>query len=382
MRRHAQLAFAASFDFFHKVKIFFYLFFCAQRSKKRFFFLCTCYESSHHIPFFLKAKTGIYHPLLEVVETQLFEGLEVYRLSFASPKKKELKMSQKLAKNLNFLLQKASGSHLTKEARAQTASDFARVLEEKKFQIKSVAQIKIKHLQAYISVLAERNLSARTIANRMSHLRTALRAAGKERMLLEDKAKNSALGVRTGSRIGTKVAMTEEKFHEIKINLAKKSEGFALIAELQRALGLRQQEALRGATVDTLSRWEKELLAGYAKISLGTKGGRERETLVQRQTRALEAVQNALKYAQKNSGYVLRGKDYKSALTSLQYAYRASGMVGEYSSHSLRYAFAQEQYKFYKDSGLTDKAARVEVSKDLGHGSGRDRWIKSVYLRN
>lgn len=74
-------------------------------------------------------------------------------------------------------------------------------------------------------------------------------------------------------------------------------------------------------------------------------------------------------------------KDYKTALNQLKNDYRASGMTGELSSHSLRYAWSQEQYQTYKTEGMSDREARAELSQDLGHGDGRGRYVAMVYLR-
>jgi hypothetical protein len=175
--------------------------------------------------------------------------------------------------------------------------------------------------------------------------------------------------------------MPDDKFAEIKATLSQKGEGFETIAELQRALGLRQQEALRGANVDTLTQWKNQIANGYAKISLGTKGGRNRETIFHSYERAMNAVNAALSIADRNGGYVLPAENYKQALYALNNAYRSAGMKGVYSSHSLRYAWAKEQMGYYRDLGLTEKQARSELSKDLGHGDGRGRYIAMVYLR-
>lgn len=286
-----------------------------------------------------------------------------------------------LRNSVATLANSKGGSHATKEARMRTAADFAATMYQLGYQIRSTAQIRVKHLQAYSQSLIERGLSPRTIANRLSHIRAALSSAGKAAMIKEPAAQNNALGVAGGSRIGTKTAMNESLFSEIKAALAQKGEGFAAIAELQRALGLRQQEALRGANTDTLTQWQQQLADGYARVSLGTKGGRSRETIVHSYARAVLAVKNALSIAVQQGGYVLQADNYKQALNNLNNAYRSAGMKGEFSSHSLRYAWAREQMSHYRALGLSERQARAELSKDLGHGDGRGRYVAMVYLR-
>ncbi len=49
--------------------------------------------------------------------------------------------------------------------------------------------------------------------------------------------------------------------------------------------------------------------------------------------------------------------------------------------HSARYAFAQDQQRGYIAAGFSPREALIAVSHDLGHGDGRGRWVKSVYMR-
>ncbi|MGH8040453.1 MAG: hypothetical protein ACREPN_00220 [Rudaea sp.] len=53
----------------------------------------------------------------------------------------------------------------------------------------------------------------------------------------------------------------------------------------------------------------------------------------------------------------------------------------ELQTHALRYAFAHDQYRRYRAEGFSNREALAALSKDLGHGDGRGRWVKSVYLR-
>jgi hypothetical protein len=49
--------------------------------------------------------------------------------------------------------------------------------------------------------------------------------------------------------------------------------------------------------------------------------------------------------------------------------------------HSLRYAFARERVEAYLQNGIPMAEALARTSMDLGHGDGRGRWVKMVYLR-
>jgi hypothetical protein len=207
-------------------------------------------------------------------------------------------------------------------------------------------------------------------------------SAGKDQMLEQDRLSNAALGAAGGSRIGTKEAMTDAAYAEFHAAVSAKSPAAGLVMELQRALGLRVNEATKGAHKDTLQQWAKQLQQGYAHITKGTKGGRERETLVASYERALTAVSSALTAATaNNSGYVIAGKDGKQAYAHMTNTYRSVGMVGKESSHSLRYAWAQEQRAAYLAQGMSEHQARKELSQDLGHGDGRGRYVAMIYCR-
>ncbi len=57
------------------------------------------------------------------------------------------------------------------------------------------------------------------------------------------------------------------------------------------------------------------------------------------------------------------------------------GLKGENSGHSLRRAFAMDQYKHYLATGCAEKAALSWTSNDLGHGDGRGCWVYNNYLK-
>jgi hypothetical protein len=49
--------------------------------------------------------------------------------------------------------------------------------------------------------------------------------------------------------------------------------------------------------------------------------------------------------------------------------------------HALRYAWAREHMDAYLAEGIPIGEAMARTSMDLGHGDGRGRWVKMVYLR-
>lgn len=273
------------------------------------------------------------------------------------------------------------GSHLTIDARKLTYEDFARAMFQKNYQIETTGQIRTKHLQIYAEVLLTRNLSPRTIDNKLGHLRTALRYAGKGAMLKEPAIINKALRGKGGSRVGSKTAMSNERYEYFKSRVQARNPGAALVMEMQRALGLRINEAVQGACVDQLEAWAIELKSNRVGIQRGAKTGRARVANIAVVERAQAAVDFALIAAKQNGGFVLHAKNGKSAYDQLRNIYFDVGMKGKESSHSLRYAWSREQIQFYMDQGFSERQARKELSKDLGHGDGRARYVAMVYLR-
>ena len=286
-----------------------------------------------------------------------------------------------LQAQLGSLAKKCGGSHLTKAARISTMRSFAAHLKQAfNGNIRDVAQIRTHHIESYATAM-QGEVSARTLANRLSHIRAVMESAGKGSMLEQDRLSNSKLGAAGGSRIGTKVAMPDADYTRFHAAVSAKSAAAGVVMELQRALGLRVNEAIQGANRDTLQQWHKQLQQGYANITRGTKGGRQRETLVSGYQRALNAVSNALAAATANGGYVIAATDGKKAYHHMTNTYRSVGMVGDHASHSLRYAWSQEQEAAYLAQGMSPRYAYKELSQDLGHGDGRGRYVAMVYCR-
>lgn len=69
----------------------------------------------------------------------------------------------------------------------------------------------------------------------------------------------------------------------------------------------------------------------------------------------------------------------RSAMDRYRNVLRRAGMTGEYSPHSMRYAYAENSGQFHEANGLNDKEVLAMISMDLGHGDGRGRYIAQVY---
>ena len=147
----------------------------------------------------------------------------------------------------------------------------------------------------------------------------------------------------------------------------------------------------------SLNEWAEKLSAARDDENLrltviyGTKGDRPRDVFIQpdRRDEALQIVEQAREIVQKNiekSGdafLVVARADAKvqgieGALKKVENAVRHRGFVGSNSQHGIRRDFAQKNYHFYREEGLSDEASKMRTSADLGHG--RTDIISGHYL--
>lgn len=278
------------------------------------------------------------------------------------------------------------GAHLTRQARSATFNTFARTMRELGYGIQAARQIGGKHLQAFAQRRAAQSVSARTRANEMSHLRAVLVQIGKQGLARNPAYSNQALGIGRGSRVGTKQPLSDaaiRAFQERMVRFGRPAIGSIL--ELQRALGLREAEAIRAGQVQTLARWQRELQErGCVRVVEGTKGGRPREVHPADLDRAQTAVQRAQAVLEATGQRYLVARAGGAVTTGLRQAlgvYRNLCHRAGIQSHSARYAFAQECLQAYRNQGYSEHEARAAASQDLGHGDGRGRYIASVYAR-
>jgi hypothetical protein len=301
-------------------------------------------------------------------------------------RRKECAMSKKtgLRADLNRIGYQLGGAHLTQEARRTTFSTFAQAMREKGFGIESAQQIGGKHLQAFVECRLAQGVRSRTMSNEMSHVRAVLVHCGKEGLARNPAYSNKALGIGRGSRIGTKEPLSEAAMRGFQEQMDRRGRsGIGHVLELQRSLGLREAEAIRGGNPETLARWLRELHGGgYVRVIEGTKGGRARDVHPADLARARTAIERAQAILKSSGQRYLVTRADGSATTGLKQAlgiYRNVCHRTGIQSHRARYAFTQERKQAYRNEGLSEREARAATSLDLGHGDGRGRYVASVY---
>ncbi|ELD5821806.1 integrase domain-containing protein, partial [Salmonella enterica] len=249
-------------------------------------------------------------------------------------------------------------------------------------QIRSAAQLKVRHIEQYIESRKNEGISRRTLQNEMSAVRQILNQAGRTKMAdpNHERLSNKALGIDGASRAGTKTAITDERYYEALARIRIKDEGVAAVMQLSRYLGLRNEEAVQ--SVKSLKTWKQAVLSNKecVRVIFGTKGGRTRDTRIVDREKVLSAINNALVHAGNNNGKLIDRPSLKQAMDRyINVMRRDGGLKYENSNHALRYAYAQDAEKYYISKGFSPEEACALTSVDLGHGDGRGDYIKRVY---
>ncbi|WP_288128541.1 integrase domain-containing protein [Thiomonas sp.] len=284
-------------------------------------------------------------------------------------------------------LNEGKKSTRTRAERHAFYADLEAFAKARRFSDLTPANLTRRQLQQYVEHAQARGVSHRSIQNRLAHIRVALRGVGLGAKAESKEWSNDAFGVASlrGDRVGKHRAVTEIELTAAQAHagaLGDRGMEFIVLSALQRCLGLRAQEAIQAA--GSLAAWERCLVQNRPiTVSEGTKGGRARTAVVPEglRERALIAVRAAQDLAQRHGGKLVDASSLKAARDRYRHTCAACGLVGEVASHGLRYAWAQDRYRAYQREGFAPAEAVRRLSEDLGHGSGRGRYVRMVYLR-
>jgi hypothetical protein len=274
------------------------------------------------------------------------------------------------------------GSKLTQRAREAALHAATKTLKTAlNVQLKSFAGLKIQHVEKLVQHWTEQGLTQRTMQNRMTHIRAALRFHDRAKFALDKRICNAALGLSGASRDGTHIV---PEASAIAGRLQGLSSHSRAVAGLQLALGLRAREAIQAD--QSLKTWERQLAHGRPlSILHGTKGGRPRDVQLHTEkarTDAFKAIQEALRVAKEHrNGRIIPSVNIDAAFRSFQREMNQAGFKGPEASHSLRYHWARGQFEAHQERLGDRKEALAALSMDLGHGDGRGRYCAQVYLR-
>ena len=287
----------------------------------------------------------------------------------------------KLGGEMKALAKKAGGSFKTVDDRIHIVQRFSHHLRELNIQIQRVEQIKVRHIECYIQARLAQQIGKRTLQNEMAALRGVLQQAGRKQVAEHERLTNKALGLAGASRNGTNRAITAEYYSNVLEAVRDKDAGLAVTLELTRLMGLRSQEAVQ--CCQSLKTWKQALERGETRLTVvfGTKGHRPRETVILDAGAVKKALDNALSVAEQRDGRLIEQPNLQKAMNYWRGALAEAGLTGNYTPHSLRYAWAQDALRHHQAQGFSDKEVLALTSMDLGHGDGRGRYVVQVYGR-
>jgi hypothetical protein len=266
---------------------------------------------------------------------------------------------------------------LTRQKMLTTFKAFAAHAKQRRYGVVEPSTVTEKQLRNYVTARIEAGITPRTIQNEVSHLRRAVRGAGRGEWA--DTVTNGQLGVPAGTRIGTG-RVVDALVLEHALDQAP-TDTRAWI-QLERYLGLRREEMIESHK--SLKQWEAALTRGQSFITIrhGTKGGRVRDTVIPTpyRDRALAAIRAALDVMTTRQ-YLVDATTARAAQKQVHDRFAALGLRGKDSGHALRRAFCRDNYEHYLSEGHSVEEALALCSRDLGHGEGRGRWVWNNYLK-
>ncbi|EPU6501781.1 integrase domain-containing protein [Escherichia albertii] len=285
----------------------------------------------------------------------------------------------KLSSEMKALAKKGGCSFKTVNDRIHITKRFTEHLRALNIQIQRVEQIKVRHIECYIQERLEQDIGQRTLQNEMAALRSVLKQAGRRQVVEHPRLTNKALGLSGASRNGTRRAITPEHYDRVIEKARAQDVRLAAALEIARLMGLRSQEAVQSS--QSLKTWLKTIEHGETrlKVVFGTKGGRPRYTTILDTGAVKQALEKALHVAELRNGRLIDKPDLKAAMDHWHKQVTKVGLTGEFSPHSLRYAWAQDAIRYYLAQGFSEKESLALTATDLGHGDGRGRWVKQVY---
>lgn len=271
------------------------------------------------------------------------------------------------------------GSHTTKADRMTMLKAIAVELKQD-YRLQKIDNLKEKHVQGLVNKWKDEGRSVATIKNRVSSLRYLANDVLKKQNMIP--ATNAELGIdRRTHDYNTDKGWTPS--HEWKSNLPENQQ---IHVDLMRNFGLRYEEAAKFRPHDA----DKGDKIG---VYWGTKGGRDREVEIKSDIQR-ETLDRAKDFVDKNrqESIIPRDMTYKDFKNHTRNIYNDVGMTkeGVGTPHGLRHQYAQDRYKqitgwnppahltstersdfrasMSKDERDIDTRARLEISKELGHG--------------
>ena len=267
----------------------------------------------------------------------------------------------------NLTEHSSDGSFTTRALRLRGLVAMGEELEELGFPLMDARNLKGRHVAALVGHWKANGIADQTIRNRLSWVRWWAGKVGKPGLI-----PNGNEGFGLAPRDGFSENRAKQATPELlsKIN----DERVRLALQLEAAFGLRREEVLkmRPAIADKGNR--------LALKASWTKGGRYREIPITHPKQ--RALLDELHRSVGDGSLIPAGRNYVQALKNYENQLIRGGVS---NAHGLRHAYAQWRYKVLtgwacpaaggptvntmtRQEAARDRAARLEISHELGHG--------------
>lgn len=259
------------------------------------------------------------------------------------------------------------GSFGTRSLRHRGLQAMAKELKDLGYRLPDAKSLKPKHVEALVGHWKAAGISDQTVRNRLTWLRWWAFEVGKPGVLPRS---NEAYGLAERGRFSKNRAQSADPATLARVVDAR----VRLALRLEAAFGLRREEALKMRPIVADRGDRLALRASW------TKGGRYREIpLTHPKQRALL---DELRATVGDGALIPPGQYYKQAVKSYENHLIRAGVS---NAHGMRHAYAQWRYKtltgwacpaaggpttdaMTREQEARDRAARLEISHELGHG--------------
>ena len=275
-------------------------------------------------------------------------------------------------RDLNYQLKKLGrnnrdGSHATQAKRAYLLSQIANQLQELGFNGMTVRSLRPKHVQALVSKWQQQQIAVGTIKNRMAAIRWWAAKVNRRGAVAQG---NDHYGIASRQLVS---AVSKAQTLSA-AQLARITDRHVYLSlEMQRAFGLRREEALKFRP-NYADRGDRLVL----KASW-TKGGKSRVIPIR-----TDAQRKLLGRVWQLAGKGSLIPAERSYIQHLRVYVRQIMNAGLSKMHGLRHAYAQQRYveltgwrcpvvggpkskSLHAENRRIDKAARLTISNELGH---------------
>jgi hypothetical protein len=264
---------------------------------------------------------------------------------------------------------------LTLKARASAISHLLSELA-KTGTHRTLHDVTAQDIEGYFAAQSSAGMKARTVHNRLTHIRAGLRAVGREQLAGSMQLSTRSLRPFEASRDGVHF-MRHSDYAGVIERAQALDPGFACALQLQRELGLRSAEVILCGP--SLENWAEDLQTkDRVRVTEGTKTDAPRVAIANNPYHALQAVNGAIDVV-KRQGNLIASLSLAGSKACYLRSCKAVGLVGVYACEALRIMYVQERFSgHFQRLGLRQDALRATCA-DIGHSTADIRHIEKVF---